>query len=589
MKKLFAKSNLSLLASMMLLITPLTVGMIVAIVWLSMTTRNVYRNTEDLYFNSLYSINSTLLNADRDYYQSVMAATQYYDLTNGNVDMSQEELNGFRDTFLNDYKDNHAQVLERVQAAVDTASKDDTLYTGTLLEGDSKTFKDHAEEFQKNFAAWDNSFDVANNSGDWSAFNSTFDTARQSLSSMSDIVELWAENENKTLGVNINNTISGTFIVFIIVLIILILLAIITARSLSLGIRRVSAEIDIMAEGNFVKEISEDSPVKEFRGIANAAEGLRSKLREALYQVKQHADEVNMGAIDTEAQISDSQQTVADINNAVSDLANGATAMAGDVENTSDITIHIGESVETVLEASNHNMDMGRSVYDESVKVQSQLNELKEAGQNTQEKAGVVADSVNETATVVAQISQAAEAIIAIASQTNLLALNASIEAARAGEAGRGFAVVADNIKGLAEESNAAANEITNMLEQITRLSDKNKDLTESIKNATEHEAEALQEMSRSFENMLELLIETEKGNQKIVDLVEALNADKNSIMHSMESLSSVSEENAASTEETSASLTQLEANMQNVVAQADALKNIANELQQNVAIFQVD
>ena len=589
MKKLFAKSNLSLLASMMLLITPLTVGMIVAIVWLSMTTRNVYRNTEDLYYNSLYSINSTLLNADRDYYQSVMAATQYYDLTNGNVDMSQKELNGFRDTFLNDYKDNHAQVLERVQAAVDTASKDDTLYTGTLLEGDSKTFKDHAEEFQKNFAAWDNSFDVANNSGDWSAFNSTFDTARQSLSSMSDIVELWAENENKTLGVNINNTISGTFIVFIIVLILLILLAIITARSLSLGIRRVSAEIDIMAEGNFVKEINEDSPVKEFRGIANAAEGLRSKLREALYQVKQHADEVNMGAIDTKAQISDSQQTVADINNAVSDLANGATAMAGDVESTSGITIHIGESVDTVLEASNHNMEMGRSVYDESVKVQNQLSELKEAGQNTQQKAGVVANSVNETATVVAQISQAAEAIIAIASQTNLLALNASIEAARAGEAGRGFAVVADNIKGLAEESNAAANEITNMLEQITRLSDKNKDLTESIKAATEHEAEALQEMSDSFENMLELLTETEKGNQKIVDLVEALNNDKNSIMHSMESLSSVSEENAASTEETSASLTQLESNMQNVVAQADALKNIANELQQNVSIFKVD
>ena len=187
--------------------------------------------------------------------------------------------------------------------------------------------------------------------------------------------------------------------------------------------------------------------------------------------------------------------------------------------------------------------------------------------------AGRVAESVNETANVVEQISTAAESIISIASQTNLLALNASIEAARAGEAGKGFAVVADNIKNLAT---------------ITDYSDTNKELTESIKIATINEATALEEMSNSFDEMLRLLQETEEGNKQIATLVETMNSDKENILNSIESLSSISEENAASTQETSASLMELDTNMESVVSQAKDLQQIAEELTANVKYFKI-
>ncbi|MFC7371871.1 methyl-accepting chemotaxis protein [Fictibacillus iocasae] len=67
------------------------------------------------------------------------------------------------------------------------------------------------------------------------------------------------------------------------------------------------------------------------------------------------------------------------------------------------------------------------------------------------------------------QIGKILSVISEIAGQTNLLALNAAIEAARAGESGKGFAVVADEVRKLAAQSNAAAGDISHLIESIQR------------------------------------------------------------------------------------------------------------------------
>ncbi|MDF2961613.1 MAG: methyl-accepting chemotaxis protein [Paenibacillus sp.] len=101
-----------------------------------------------------------------------------------------------------------------------------------------------------------------------------------------------------------------------------------------------------------------------------------------------------------------------------------------------------------------------------------------EQGNASSEKAmsqmGALSRSANEAGAAIQKLEEGmqnvgsmAQVISGIASQTGLLALNAAIEAARAGEQGKGFAVVAGEVRKLADQSEASARQIHEMVEDI--------------------------------------------------------------------------------------------------------------------------
>ena len=581
------KKALTITASLLVAGGLLIVMLISSIGYFTGQIMSTSREDEELYYEHLYDISQNLINADRDFYQSMIGAIQYHDLTAAPSDVPPEMLKELTDGYLADYNDNKQQVLDRVEAAYTVAKGESSLLTGTLVE--DKTFEQHYKDSIENFKAWEDVYDVETGSGDYTLFIQNFETARTSLSDMTDITETWAVAQKEAREAAILRSIIVSVVIFLLLSIAVLAVAIVIIAIMRKSLKYIVSAVGNMAGGDFANTVKTESMFNEFFQVELSMEDMRARLRDSLINVVNCADSVNDKANSAKDSISASEENTSNISVAVGELAQGAMSMAEDVQNTAEITVEIGDSIDRVQNAANNNLEKVKALYDESISLQKQLGEIKKADEQTDEKAGHVADSVGKTAEVVEEISKAAEGIISIASQTNLLALNASIEAARAGEAGKGFAVVADNIKSLAEESNQMAGEITNMLSTITQYSNENKNLTASIKEATTNEAEALEKMARSFDEMLVLLGETEEGNKEISSLVDNMTAGKDKIMGAVDSLSSLSEEYAASTQETSASITQLTSNMSSVVDEANELGNISDQLKDNVAFFKVN
>ena len=167
--------------------------------------------------------------------------------------------------------------------------------------------------------------------------------------------------------------------------------------------------------------------------------------------------------------------------------------------------------------------------------------------------------------------------------QTNLLSLNASIEAARAGEAGRGFAVVASEIQKLAEQSNRSANEIEKIIENLSEESAKSVAIMDDVKEIIDAQNRDVGETEKAFRLVKEDIDASIESIELIADKTKSLNEARERVIDVVHNLTSIAQENAASTEETLANATKVNDAINDVERQAETLKVIADNLTQMI------
>jgi methyl-accepting chemotaxis protein len=261
-----------------------------------------------------------------------------------------------------------------------------------------------------------------------------------------------------------------------------------------------------MADGDLRARIRSD-----FKGdliaIKTATNDMGAKLQDIIIEAQNAALQITSAS----EQVSGTAQS----------LSNGATEQASNLEETA-------AAIEEMTGSINLNAENAKRT-DEMASNASKMAE--DGGQ-----------AVDMTVDAMKEIAGKISVIEDIAYQTNLLALNAAIEAARAGEHGKGFAVVAVEVRKLAERSQVAAQEIGKITGDSVKVSERAGELIKEIIPNIRKTAELVQEIAAASAEQ-NAGIEQINGSMAMLDSVTQQNAAGS------EELASASEEMTAQAE----------------------------------------
>ena len=172
---------------------------------------------------------------------------------------------------------------------------------------------------------------------------------------------------------------------------------------------------------------------------------------------------------------------------------------------------------------------------------------------------GEMIAAMEEINTTSFQIEHIMKTIEDIAFQTNLLALNAAVEAARAGEAGKGFSVVADEVRNLAAMSADASKNTSTLIENSRRAVQKG----ETVVGQT---ADILASAVDEAQVVVQMVMKISEAAEKQADTI-------NQITQGLEPISSVTQNNSATSEESAAASEELS-------GQAQSLKQLVEQFE---------
>lgn len=389
------------------------------------------------------------------------------------------------------------------------------------------------------------------------------------------------------------NKLSLIFIITSTIFIVLgSLIAIILSRKFAKPITIISDEILRLSEYDLSRNQSVINTFTksqdEIGDISKAVISLQTNLTELIKRISNTAQQVAASSQELTATTENSAASAEEITKVINEIASGANSQANETTKGSEEVEILGEIVENdsiLMKKLNESLDDVNNLKDEGFVL---LKDLSDKTQVTKLSSEDIAKVILETNESTNNIVNASSMIKSIAEQTNLLALNAAIEAARAGEAGRGFAVVADEIRKLAEQSNSFANKIDSIIKD---LSQKTKNAVSDIKKVQEVVTEQsysldntnnkFEGIAKSIENMQKVILDFNLSSQEIVK-------KKNQITEIINSLASISVENASGTEKAANSVEDTSSAIMQIAEASNLLANLAEELQEQVLRFKL-
>ncbi len=386
----------------------------------------------------------------------------------------------------------------------------------------------------------------------------------------------------------VNSAIISLIVGYAVVLAIILVVVIILVRIIVRAMTNLSGAVTKLRGGDLNVELHVDSlnARNEIGALADNVNSLVVNLRDIIGGIRKDAETLNDCSIQLSGSVNTTVSAIDQVTKAIEEVAEGSTTQAQD---TAGAMANIQE-LNATLDIITDKVVTLSKMSDETMNVSTQAKETMAEliHINTQTKSDIdnIVDQSEKNVEAVNKINVILKTIEEISSQTNLLSLNASIEAARAGEAGRGFAVVAKEIGSLAESSASAAREIQDIIVSLVEDIQKTSSLSDVLNESATKQLGKIQDTREMFDKVLHAISEISEGTDRIRTEVESIDAVKNGIGETIESLSSISEENAAASEETTASANLVNEDMKQIGRVSQDMLELAEGLKKSISFF---
>lgn len=334
-----------------------------------------------------------------------------------------------------------------------------------------------------------------------------------------------------------------------------------------------------------------DLPVATMDEIGHLAANLndmKMRLQKLLSNVRQSSEAVASSAEQLTNHAAQTSESVHQVAGSTVHMTEGTAQQSDMVNRLQQIIQDMRTKMHILHESANGMDEMAQQTQKNALEGRKTVAHAIEQIQN-------IADQVNASAKVVGtlgerseEIGSIVETISQIADQTNLLALNAAIEAARAGEAGRGFSVVAEEVRKLAEQSAAAAQNIAALVHSIQQDTELAVKSIEAGNRSVGEGSDSIESTGKAFRSIEEQVDRLNGNIQESIRYIESVNTASHDIQDAMEVVHDLSRRTTEESQNVSAATEEQAATIMEMSQASDKLAHLAQALDEEVKKFRI-